>query len=140
VPPIGGAFDPAPCVGDLAMRKLPVVPEHLPMASARRIAALKGVRLMLVERDGHLVGLLDARALAGAPEHAAVATSMAPISVHLHPATPLERARALFGSAGTTVLPVVVGNLLVGTVTRGDVERRLGLRGGSRTAPSSVAA
>jgi Mg/Co/Ni transporter MgtE len=133
-------FDPGPHIGDLAMRKLPVVPDHLSMAAARKIAALKQAALLLVERDACLVGLLDERALGRASDAATVAEAMASIAARLHPAMPLSRARELFTRASVAVLPVVVGNLLVGAITRRDLDRALCAQRAIEGGPSSAAA
>jgi CBS domain-containing protein len=122
------------------MRKLPVVPAHLSMAAARKIAALKRAGLLLVERDACLVGLLDERALGRASDGATVAEAMAGIAARLHPAMPLGRARELFARASVAVLPVVVGDLLVGAVTRRDLDRAVRAQRAIEGGPSSAAA
>src|SRR5689334_18432785 len=57
------AFDSAavdvPRVGDLPLRRIPVVAAHLPMSAARKIAALKRIGLLLIERDDQIVGIVD---------------------------------------------------------------------------------
>jgi CBS domain-containing protein len=116
------------CIGDLRTRTIPAVPEHVTIAAARKVAALKRVADLFVERDGRLVGVLDERTLAAAAEEAEVSTVMAPIDVCLHPAMPAARARELFMQSGATVLPVTFGALLLGAVARGDVEQALARR------------
>jgi CBS domain-containing protein len=117
------------CIGELPTRSIPMIPARLSMAAARKIARLKRVSLLFVEQDERLVGLLDARALARAPDDAAVAASMAPIRVCLHPAMSAARALDIFIRAGATALPVTAGAFLIGAVTRDDVERAVGRRG-----------
>ena len=114
-----------PRIGDLRARTIPAVPEHVTIAAARKVAALKQVADLFVERDGRLVGVLDARVLAGAADAAGVATVMAPIELCLHPAMPIGRAREMFIASGAALLPVTFGALLLGAVARGDVEQAL---------------
>ena len=103
-----------------------MIPARLSMAAARKIARLKRVSLLFVEQGERLVGLLDARALARAPDDAGVAASMTPIRACLHPAMSVARALDVFIRLGATALPVSVGAFLLGAVTRDDVERAVG--------------
>jgi CBS domain-containing protein len=112
-------------VADLPTHTIPAVPEHLSMAAARKVAALKGVAALLVERDGRLVGVVDERALTESSDDVTVATVMEPIRLCLHPAMSVTRARHLFSLARMSILPVVVGAFLLGAIARHDVERPL---------------
>jgi CBS domain-containing protein len=112
-------------VGDLPIRPVPVIPAHLPMGGARKIAALKRVALLFVARGAQLVGILDERALSAAPDGAPAEAWMSPVAGCLSAATPLPRARELFILNGTATLPVAVGAFLIGSIGRGDVERAL---------------
>jgi CBS domain-containing protein len=112
-------------VGDLPIRAVPVVPAHLPMGHARKIAALKQTNLLLVARGAQLVGILDAGALSSAPDAALAELWMSSARGCLSAATPLVRARELFVRAGTATLPVAAGAFLIGVVARGDLERAL---------------
>jgi CBS domain-containing protein len=112
-------------VGDLRTLTIPAVPERLSIAAARKVAALKHVSALFVERDGRLVGVLDERALAAAMEADEAATVMTAIDVCLHPAMPAVRARDLFIQSRVSILPVTFGALLIGAVARGDLERAL---------------
>jgi predicted transcriptional regulator len=114
-----------PRIGDLATRTIPAVPEHLSMAAARKVAALKQVAVLFVERDGRLVGVLDERVLADAAEDAEVATCMASIGPCLHPAMSAARARELFIWSRVSMLPVTIGAFLLGALARADIERAL---------------
>jgi len=114
-----------PLVGDLRTLTIPAVPERLSIAAARKVAALKHVTALFVERDGRLVGVLDERALAAAREADEAATVMTEIDVCLHPAMPALRARDLFIQSRVSILPVTFGALLIGAVARDDVERAL---------------
>jgi CBS domain-containing protein len=119
-------------IADLPTQTIPAVPDHLSMAAARKIAALKQVGVLFVERGGRLVGLLDERALAEAADDDAIAVAMAPIGLCLHPAMSVAHAHDLFTLSRASVLPVAVGAFLLGTIARADVERAL--------APSSTGA
>ena len=55
-------------IGDLPTQTIPAVPEHLSMGAARKVAALKQVGELFVEREGRLVGVLGERALAEAAD------------------------------------------------------------------------
>ena len=109
-------------VGDLLVRRLPVVPAHLSMAAARKVALLKRSTLLLVERDEHIVGTIDERALAADHDLTAVSAAMRPLSTCLRPSTPVSEAREQFIRARAAVLPVVAGGFILGAVTRSDVE------------------
>ena len=112
-------------IGDLRTRTVPAIPEHLTMAAARKVAALKRVTILFVERDGRLVGVLDERELAASADDAGVAATMRAIGPCLHPATSVWRARELFIWSRLSVLPVTVGAFLLGAITRADVEDAL---------------
>ena len=95
------------------------------MAAARKVAALKRVTVLFVERDGRLVGVLDERALAASADDAEVAATMQTIGLCLHPSTSVWRARELFIWSRVSVLPVTVGAFLLGAITRADVDEAL---------------
>ena len=63
-------------IGDLQTRTIPAIPEHLSMAAARKVAALKQVEVLFVERDGRLVGALEEPVWRKAADDATVAASM----------------------------------------------------------------
>ena len=112
-------------VGDLPIRRIPVIPSHLSMDAARKVAVLKQSSLLLVERAGQIVGTIDERAFATDYDLAAVAAAaMTPLATCLlRPATPVTEARELFVRARADILPVVAGGFILGAVTRSDVER-----------------
>jgi CBS domain-containing protein len=114
-----------PHVGDLRTRTIPAVPEHLPIGAARKVATLKQVAALFVERDGRLVGVLDERALASGAEDAEVASLMTAIESCLHPAMSMGRAREVFMQSRVSILPVTFGALLLGALARPDIERAL---------------
>ena len=110
-------------VGDLPIRRVPVIPAHLSMAAARKVALLKQISLLLVERDNQIVGTIDDSALTADNDPTEVAAAMRPLTTSLRPATPVTEARELFIRARASILPVVVGGFILGAVTRSDVER-----------------
>ena len=112
-------------IGDLPTRTIPAVAEHVTITGARKVAELKHVTALFVERDGRLVGVLDERALAAASDEAEAAKVMAPIDVCLHPAMTAARARELFIQARASILPVTFGALLLGAIARHDVEQAM---------------
>ena len=114
---------PEPHVGDLRTRTIPAVPEHLPLGAARKVAALKHVEALFVERDGRLVGVLGERALADGADDVEVAALMTAVDSCLHPAMSLARARAVFMQSRTSILPVTFGALMLGAVARADIDR-----------------
>jgi CBS domain-containing protein len=114
-----------PRVGDLPIRAVPVIPAHLSMAAARKIAELKRATVLFVERDGRLMGALDEHSLVEAPDDAEVAGCLRTLELCLRPTTTAERAQELFVRSRTTALPVAVGAFLLGAVSRADVERAL---------------
>jgi CBS domain-containing protein len=113
------------CVGDLRRQTLPAVAEHVTISAARKVAALKRVTALFVERDGRLVGVLDDRRLAAAADEADVSDVMAPVDVCLHPAMTAARARELFLQARVSILPLAFGALSLGAVARDDVDHVL---------------
>jgi hypothetical protein len=115
-------------VGDLPISAVPVIPAHLPMGGARKIAALKKTSLLFVARGAQLVGILDARALDAASDTARAEVCMSVVDGCLSAATSLVRARELFVRAGAATLPVAAGGFLSGAVARADVERALRAR------------
>jgi len=111
-------------VGDVPLRRVPVIPAHLSMDAARKVAVLKQIPLLMVERDGHIVGTIDERAFATDYDLAAVAAvAMRPLEACLRPATPVTEARELFVRARADILLVAAGGFILGAVTRSDVER-----------------
>jgi len=110
-------------IGDLPMHPIPVIPLHLAMGAARKVAALKRVALLLVESEEHLVGIVDERALATSTDETPIAAAMTPLEICLRPAMTAAEARALFAQTRAAVLPVIAGGFVLGAITRGDVEQ-----------------
>ena len=109
-------------VGKLAMQRIPVVPAHLPMSAARKVAVLKRSALLLVELDDQIVGVVEESALGAADDETPIARAMKPLCPCLRPSMPVAEARELFARARATVLPVIAGGFVLGAVTRADVE------------------
>ena len=112
-----------PRVGQMPMRRIPVIPAHLPMAAARKVATLQGIALLLVEREDLIVGAVDESALASADDQTPVVAAMRRLSLWLRPTMSAAQARELFVRARTNVLPVIAGGFVLGAITRGDIER-----------------
>ena len=110
-------------VGDMPMRRIPVIAAHLSMAAARKVAALKRIAVLLVERDEQIVGTVDENVLAAADDDTATATAMRPLGLCLRPAMSVAQAREVFVRARATVLPVIAGGFVLGAVARADIER-----------------
>jgi CBS domain-containing protein len=110
-------------VGDVPVLAAPTLPAHLPMAAARKVAALKKASLLLAERDGILVGVVDERALMSAADDSEVGDVMKRLDHCLTPTTPIARARELLLRTGADALPVAAGAFLLGVVTRAAIER-----------------
>jgi len=110
-------------VGDLPLISVPAVPAHLPMAAARKIAALKRAPLLLAERDGVLIGVVDERALLAAADDLEVGQAAKRLDLAVTPSTPVSRARQLLLHSGADALPVSAGAFLLGVVTRAALER-----------------
>ena len=55
-------------IGDLRTRTIPAVPEHVTIGAARKVAELKRVAELFVERDGRLVGVLTSGRLPPRPK------------------------------------------------------------------------
>jgi CBS domain-containing protein len=123
VPSLRGPSGTAARVGDLALITVPTVPARLPMSAARKIAGLKGAPLLLAERDGVLVGVVDERALLAAADDLEVGGVMRRMDLCVTPLTPLVRARELLLGTGADALPVAAGAMLLGVVTGAAIER-----------------
>jgi hypothetical protein len=113
----------APHVVDMPMRQIPVVPAHLPMAGARKIAALKRIGVLLVEQEAQIVGTVDESALGAADDRTPTAAAMKPLALYLRPAMSVAQARDMFVRARATILPVIAGGFVLGAVARSDIER-----------------
>jgi CBS domain-containing protein len=121
--PLGGTDGLGFRIGDLEVLPIPVVPAHLRMDAARKVAALKRISLLLVERDERLVGFIGERALATEADAMPIAAVMKPLGACLRPGMSAAQARALFSRTGAAVLPVIAGGFVLGAVSRGAVER-----------------
>ena len=107
----------------MPMRSIPVVAAHLSMAAARKVAVLKQIAVLLVERSEQIVGTVDASVLTAADDATPVAAAMRPLGLCLRPAMSVAQAREVFIRARVTVLPVIAGGFVLGAVARADIER-----------------
>jgi CBS domain-containing protein len=121
--PMGDAQTEDLRVIDVMGKPQPIVPSHILMGAARKIACLKSVDALIVEDKGSLVGFLDARSLRDAPDHQRVDACVEPLQLFLAPTTTVAEARALLVKSGASSLPVVAGPFLIGSVSREAVER-----------------
>jgi CBS domain-containing protein len=121
--PSGGLDGLACRIVDLPLRPVPVVAAHLSMAAARKIAALRHISLLLVERDECLLGFCDEHALATVPDVTPIDAVTQPLGPCLRPGMSLAEGLELFLRARAAVLPVIAGGFVLGSVARGEVER-----------------
>jgi predicted transcriptional regulator len=108
---------------DVMGKPQPIVPSHILMGAARKIACLKSADALIVEEKGSLVGFLDARRLREAPDSRRVDACLEPLHLFLTPTTTVAEARALLVESGASSLPVAAGPFLIGSVSRAAVER-----------------
>jgi predicted transcriptional regulator len=110
----------------------PIMPSHLAMVAARKIAALKSAAWLLVEAEGRLVGILDRRALTDSRDDELVSARMTALRVAAGPSTAIARAYDLLVQQRLGWLPVAAGMFVVGAVSRARLEHALaGLSGGA---------
>ncbi len=112
-------------VAELPFTAAPVIPAHLTVAAARKIAELKRSPALLVERDGVLAGIVDEHRLLASSDDVLVGEAMRPLETCLSATAPLARARELFVRTGSAALPVAAGAFLLGVVTRAALDRAL---------------
>jgi len=110
-------------VADLMARPQPVVPSHISMAAARKIAHLKSVDALIVEDKGSLIGFLDGQSLREAKDDQRVSECLKPLQLCLSPTTTVDGARALLIRYGAGSWPVAAGPFLVGSISRSAIER-----------------
>jgi CBS domain-containing protein len=108
-------------VGTRASTALVKVPSWFTVGAAARVAQLKGVEHLLVLDRGGLVGTAGRTALAGAPASDPLARWMTATSATLDAGASLEDAARSMDRLGADCLPVTIGPLLVGLVTRDDL-------------------
>lgn len=126
VPPaVGSSFRDEVRVAEAMTRLNPIVPGHISMGAARKIAELKAADSLLVEDKGNLIGILDRETLLNAGQDRRVSDCLKSIRICLTPTTTLTRARALMIEHGMASFPVAAGPFLVGCISRSDVERAL---------------
>jgi CBS domain-containing protein len=106
-------------------RPAPIVPSHLVMAAARKIAGLKAASSLLVELEGRLVGYVDGLRLEAGRDGELVGTCMTPLGLALLPMTTAARALELLAQHHLACLPIAAGMFVVGAVSRAQLERAL---------------
>lgn len=121
--PMGRAQTEDLRVIDVMGKPQPIVPSHILMGAARKIARLKSADALLVEDKGSLVGFLDARSLRDASDRQRVDACIEPLGLFLAPTMTVAEADALFVESGASSLPVAAGPFLIGSVSRAAVER-----------------
>ena len=130
----GGPSSEGLRVADVMTRRQPIVPSHISMAAARKIAELKSSDTLIVEDKGSLLGFLDSESLRTGGDDQRVAECLKPLRPCVSPNTTVEEAHAMLVQYGVTSLPVSVGPFLVGSISRSTVERvlRAGMRSEER--------
>jgi CBS domain-containing protein len=103
----------------------PIVPSHLAMLAARKVAALKSIGWLLVEAGGRLVGMVDQRMLAASRGDELVSACMTVLHIAVRPTTTLARAYAVLVQHRLPWLPVAAGRFIVGAVSREALEHAL---------------
>ena len=121
-----------PSVMDLMGDPPPIVPAHLTMAQARKIARLKSADIVVVEDGEQLMGVVDGYTLEAADPDALVSDGMKGAFPCLRPDSGARRARDLLIRHSLPALLVTVGRFVVGVLSRAAVERALA--GGRRDA------
>jgi CBS domain-containing protein len=121
----GAPSSDEPRVAEAMTRLYPIVPGHISVGAARKIAELRSTDTLIVEDRGSLIGLLDRETLRTASDDRRVADCLKSIRICLTPTTTLARARSLMIEHGVASFPVAAGPFLVGSISRSDVERLL---------------
>jgi hypothetical protein len=114
-----------PLVGHLMTPPHPIVPKHISMGAARKVAWLKKADALLVEDGGSLAGFIDSRVLLTAKDDERVADCLQPLGFCLSPTTTVARARELLTEHGALSFLVAAGGFLLGSISRASVERSL---------------
>jgi CBS domain-containing protein len=107
---------------DVMDKPQPIIPSHILIGAARKIARLKSADALIVEEQGSLLGFLDARRLREAPDDRRVDACLEPLRLFLAPTTTVCEARARFVESGASSLAVAAGRFLIGSVSRAAVE------------------
>ncbi len=107
-------------VAELMNRRVVWVPPFMSVDDATRVASTKGIRHLVVLERGDLVGVLCVCDLKKGGGSVADCMS-APVTVEAY--DPVERAAEVMRTRGVGCLPVTVAGLLVGIVSRRDLDR-----------------
>jgi hypothetical protein len=114
-----------PLVGHLMTPPHPIIPKHISMGAARKVASLKSADALLVEDGGSLAGFIDSRVLVTAKDDERVADCLQPLGFCLSPTTTVARARELLTEHCALSFVVAAGGFLLGSISRASVERSL---------------
>ncbi|MCG5052928.1 MAG: hypothetical protein KA712_08205 [Myxococcales bacterium] len=115
---------PAKRVANLCSASFVQVPPWFTVAAARKVAQAKRVDHVLVEQTGGQVGLVALDALEGAPGHHMVSRWATPTRAEVSPQASRAEAATLMEVTGSHWLPVRLGAVLVGVITRSCLTER----------------
>ncbi|HEY6100606.1 MAG TPA: CBS domain-containing protein [Anaeromyxobacter sp.] len=110
-------------VSEAMNRALVEVPQDASMAEAIAIVRRTGAEHVLVMDDQTLVGILCASALRGARPDEQVRECMSAQVVTVRPDVGVEDAAATLCASSVGCLPVVVGGLILGTLSEAELTR-----------------
>lgn len=109
---------PTKRVANLCSASFVQVPPWFTVAAARKVAQAKRVDHVLIEQTGGHVGLAAVGTLEGAPGHHMVSRWATPAGTEVSPQASRSEAATLMELTGSHWLPVRLGAVLVGVVTR----------------------
>ena len=112
-------------VADVTEKTPPIIPWHLTVGAARKIAELKSTMILLVEEERRVVGVIDRRTLDTAGDADPVTACMRSLLLCAQPNTTARRARELMVKHRLPALPVAAGMFVLGSVTREAIERAM---------------
>ncbi len=110
-------------VSEAMNRSLVAVGPDAPMAHAIALVRRTGAEHVLVLESEHLVGILCACDLRGAPPEEPVSDHMTVPVLTVRPDSEVVDAAVTMSECGVGCLPVVVGGLIVGTVSGAEIAR-----------------
>jgi predicted transcriptional regulator len=126
IPPRGHAPASTTTLADIVCTRLVRLPSWFTLAQAARIAELRGVEHVLVEAQGRIRGFVDRQALREGKPHDTLARWMNDSETFAEPHLRIAEARALMERQGLSCLLVARGGILLGTVSRRDLDRAMG--------------
>ena len=99
------------------------LPAWFPAAQAVKVLRHKGKSFALVEDRGGARQVADVLSLEAAPAHKTLAWCATPLGPAIAPTTSLDEVSNLIEDSGAHRLPLLLGSVLVGIVTRTDAEQ-----------------